>query len=37
MKKSAVKYADCISAEGKTPPKECPRNDTIRSEGEAPV
>ena len=31
----AVEYTDCISSEGKEPPKECPGYDTKPSDGEA--
>ena len=33
----AVEYTDCTSAEGKTPPKECPGYDTKQSDGEVPT
>ena len=33
----AVEYTNYISAEGYTPPHECPRYDAKQSDGEAPV
>ena len=33
----AVAYTDCFSVRGKTQPKECPRYDTGKSDGEVPV
>ena len=33
----AAEYTDCISAEGKDSPNECPGYDTKPSDGEAPV
>ena len=33
----AVEYTDCIFAEGKTPPYECPAYDSKQSDGEVPV
>ena len=32
-----AEYTDCISAEGKDFPDECPAYDTKQSDGEAPV
>ena len=33
----AVKYTDCFTADGKTPPNECPGYETKQSDGEVPV
>ena len=33
----AVEYTNCISAEGKDSPYECPGYDTKQSDGEAPI